>query len=94
MGSDWLVGFSFLSSVEKDLGVLVESKRNKSAKHPGVAKAYCFMGCISKNLASRTRDMLVPVYSALFGLEHCTQSGSRISGETLRNWRESRRGPA
>lgn len=31
-----------------------------------VAKANCFTGCISKNLASRTGDVITPLYSALF----------------------------
>ncbi|KAK4832866.1 hypothetical protein QYF61_025962 [Mycteria americana] len=63
------------SSAEKDLlrGILVESKPNESAKRPGVAKANCFMGCISKNLARRTSDVITPLYSALFRLEYCIQ---------------------
>lgn len=70
-GSDWLVSFSFFSSAEKDLSIPVESKPNESGKHPGVAKANCFMDC--KNLASRTRDVITPLYSALFRLEYCVQ---------------------
>lgn len=49
----------------------MESKPNESAKHPRVVKANCFMDC--KNLASRTRDVITSLYSALLRLEYCIQ---------------------
>lgn len=40
-----------------------------------VAKPNWFMGCISKNLPSRTKDLITPLYSALLKpcLECCIQ---------------------
>ncbi|KFZ51064.1 hypothetical protein N321_05166, partial [Antrostomus carolinensis] len=72
LGDEWLE----TSSKEKDLGVVMDEKLNMSCQCVHAAqKTNHNLGCIKRSVASRSREVSLPVYSTLVRpyLEYCVQ---------------------
>jgi len=84
------------SSVERNLGVLVDDRLTMSQQCALIAKkASGILGCIKKSVVSRSKEVLLPLYSTLgrtliWGT--ASSSGLPNSRKTRNYWREYREG--
>ncbi|GAB0185699.1 mitochondrial enolase superfamily member 1 [Grus japonensis] len=93
LAGEWLES----SPEEKDLGVLIDEKLSMSLQCVLVPqKGNHILGCIKNSVTSRSREVILPLYSALVRPHlayYCVQLwGPQYKRETWSCWSESREG--
>ncbi|KAK4824232.1 hypothetical protein QYF61_012206 [Mycteria americana] len=90
LGAGWLES----SFAEKDLRLLVDTKLNTSQQCAlATEKDNGILGCIRRNVASRLREVILPLHSAVVRpyLSTVSSSGLPSTPEIQSYWRETKR---
>lgn len=91
LDSTWLGS----SSVQMDLGVLVNKSSMSEQCAAETKQAHGMLGCINKDTTVRDKEFIVLLYSALATphLEYCVWFWSSLCNKLWTGWRGSREGP-